>query len=569
MDNEKQSTVYDLKSVKMPYLTGTALRIFGNLVEGPLKSLLAPTLLKNAGITWFRKQNVDDIPQMYPLYSSENASKNEATVPHKELPNSKTALPEGFQPATVLDYAEAYRSGKITPVDVAERLLTAVENSELESPALRAFIAMNHDDVLRQAQESTKRIKAGKAWSVFDGVPVAVKDEVDMTPFPTSAGTAFLGKSPAKEDSTVVARMRIAGALLIGKTNMHEIGIGVTGLNPIHGTPRNPYNPGHFSGGSSSGSGVAVAAGFCPVAIGADGGGSIRIPAAFCGIVGLKPTFGRISEHGAFPLCWSVAHLGPIAATVTDTALGYAVMAGPDRKDPKSLHQPAPSLLGWNDTQFKNFTLGIYRPWIQHATTEITKACGTMLEQFEAMGAKIKEITIPDLELARIAHTISIAGEMAQSLSATYNNHHKEHGLDVRINLALARSFTTLDYLKAQKVRSRMIAHFNKVFQTVDVILTPSTGVVAPPINPKALSCGESDLTTLFEIMRFAPIANLTGLPAISFPAGYNSEGLPVGMQAIGNAWQEATLLKIAYAAERIVPRRKPQIHYSFLPIKG
>ena len=170
------------------------------------------------------------------------------------------------------------------------------------------MIAVNRDDVMKQAREATQRIKAGKPLSIFDGVPVAVKDELDMVPYPTTVGTSFLGKSPAKEDATVVARMRAAGALLVGKTNMHEIGINVTGLNPHHGTTRNPYNTDHFTGGSSSGSATAVAAGLVPVAIGADGGGSIRIPASFCGVFGLKPTFGRVSEHGAAPLCWSVAH---------------------------------------------------------------------------------------------------------------------------------------------------------------------------------------------------------------------------------------------------------------------
>ena len=152
--------------------------------------------------------------------------------------------------------------------------------------------------------------------------------------------------------------MRAAGALLIGKANMHEIGIGVTGLNPNSGTARNPYNPDHFSGGSSSGPAVAVASGLCPIAIGADGGGSIRIPSSFCGTFGIKPTFGRVSEYGAYPLCWSVAHVGPLAASSVDTALAYAVMAGPDLNDPHSLHQPVPSIKGWDKLNMKRMKLG-------------------------------------------------------------------------------------------------------------------------------------------------------------------------------------------------------------------
>ncbi|PJH76109.1 MAG: amidase [Anaerolineae bacterium CG_4_9_14_0_8_um_filter_58_9] len=561
-----QNPEYDLKSVKLPYLAGGMLRLFVKLVEGPLRSLLIPSLFKSSGITWLREQRFDEPPTPQPVNYSATLAVEAQAVPQEEWPGAPSLPGLGFRYSTVQDYAEAYREGKITPEDVAHRVIEAIVTSNAAEPPLRAIIAMDREDVLRQAREATKRIKAGGALSVFDGVPVAVKDEVDMTPYPTSVGTAFLGKSPCKEDSTVVARMRAAGALLIGKANMHEIGIGVTGLNPHHGTPRNPYAPDHFTGGSSSGPGAAVAAGLCPAAIAADGGGSIRIPASFCGIVGIKPTFGRISEHGAAPLCWSVAHLGPVAATATDAALAYAVMAGPDPKDPNSLRQPAPTLADWDKLDLSGLTLGVYWPWFRHATADVVAACEAMLNKFESMGAQLREVVIPDLEAGRVAHTITIAGEMAQALDHTYAEHHREHGADVRINLALARAFTTMDYVQAQRVRTRLIANFARVLEQVDVILTPSTALPAPLIPKAALPEGESDLSTLVEIMRFATPANLAGLPAISFPVGYNEASLPLGMQAIGRAWQEATLLRLALAAERVVDRKPPQIHYRILP---
>jgi len=181
------------------------------------------------------------------------------------------------------------------------------------------------------------------------------------------------------------------------------------------------------------------------------------------------------------------------------------------------------------------------------------------------MGATLKEISIPNLEAARIAHTITIAGEMAQALDETYAEHHREHGLDVRINLALARRFTTVDYVRAQRIRTRTIANFSRVLHEVDVIITPATGLTAPLIPTKALAGGESNLTQLVEIMRFATFANLTGLPAISFPVGYNDKGLPIGMQAIGRAWQEATLLRLALAAEQNLVRKIPPIHFNLI----
>ena len=550
--------VYDLKSVKLPYLAGGVLKLFASLVEGPLSGLITPSLLDSAGITWLRKQVFDENPMHHPIHFVGALQTEASAVPEKEWPREASHT-NGFQFVSIFYFAKAYRDKTTTPEEVAKNVLTAIRRSDKGETPLKAFIAVNEDEVMRQARESTIRIKAGKALSIFDGVPIAVKDELDMTPYPTTVGTAFLGKAPAAEDSTVVARLRSAGALLIGKTNMHEIGINVTGLNPVHGTTRNPYNPNHFTGGSSSGSATAVAAGIVP------GGGSIRIPASFCGLVGLKATFARVSEFGAAPLDWSIAHIGPLAGSATDAALTYALIAGPDPKDPTSLHQPLPTLEGWDNKNLKGLKIGVYWPWFRHADAETVAACEAMLKEYEKMGCEIVEVTIPDLEANRIAHSVSILTEMAQAMNATYDKHHKEHALDVRINLALARQFKATDYLIAQRIRTRMINHFNNAFKQVDVILTPTTGVTAPEIKKGALPDGESDLSTTIEIMRFATAANLTGLPAITFPVGYTQKGLPIGLQVMGKAWDEATLLRMALAAEQVIERKAPQVHFKIL----
>jgi len=549
----------------MPYLSGFTLRLFAELLDSPLRVLLLPKLLRDGGIAWLQEQYFEESPIFQPLHFVNDPGQVTAGVLETELPAPPVTPQPGFWFPTVHDYAQAYRKGSSTPLDVAERVLRAIEAGHTADPPLLAIIKVNREDVLRQADAATQRIKRGEALSVFDGVPVAVKDEMDMVPYTTGVGTAFLGKTPAMEDATVVARMRATGALLIGKANMHEIGIGVTGQNPHHGTPRNPYNPAHYTGGSSSGSAAAVSAGLCPVALGADGGGSIRIPSAFCGIVGLKATYGRVSEYGAAPLDWSVAHIGPLAATATDAALAYRVIAGPDLRDPVSLHQPAPTLLGWDDLDLTGLILGVYTPWFQHAAAEMVSTCEALLRAFADMGATVREVTIPDLEAARVAHVITIVSEMTQAMARYHAAHRREHSLEVRINLALARSFTARDYVQAQRVRARMMAHFDRVLRVVDAIITPTTGIPAPRIPATALPAGDSDLTTLTEIMRFATPANFTGLPAISFPAGYTTAGLPVGMQAIGRPWQEATLLRLALAAEQAVERRAPQVFYDVL----
>ena len=563
--NTARENVYDLKSVKLPYLSGPLLKVFVKLLEGPLRGLLIPSLFESSGITAIRKKNYTELPTTSPITFTGSLAVKDQAVPEREWPSKPAPDSPGFHFASVHDYASAYREGSFTPEDVARRVLEAIAASNASNPPLRAIISVDREDVLEQARQATARIQARKALSILDGVPVAIKEEVDMRPFPTTVGTRFLGKYPCEEDATAVARLRAAGALLIGKANMHEIGIGVTGLNPNTGTTRNPYNPNHFTGGSSSGPSASVAAGLCPIALGADGGGSIRIPASFCGTVGLKPTFGRISEYGAFPLCWSVAHLGPLAASATDAALGYAIMAGPDLKDPTSLHQPLPTLKGWDKLNMRSLRLGIFSPWFRHASDEVVSACEAMLKEFEKMGASLLEVSIPGMEAARVAHSVTILSEMYQSMSATYTEHHHEHGLDVRTNLALAGALTASDYVQAQRVRTRLISAFNTAMQDVDMILTPSTGVVAPVIPSDALPEGNSDLTSVIEIMRFATPANLTGLPAISFPAGYNSQGLPIGMQAIGHAWQEASLLGLSLVAERIVERQKPSLFYDLM----
>jgi Asp-tRNA(Asn)/Glu-tRNA(Gln) amidotransferase A subunit family amidase len=298
------------------------------------------------------------------------------------------------------------------------------------------------------------------------------------------------------------------------------------------------------------------------VAIGADGGGSIRIPSAFCGIVGLKPTFTRISEFGAAPLTWSMGHLGPLAATARDAALAYGVLAGPDPKDHNTLGQPAPTLAGFNEINLTGVTLGVFPPWFEHASPAMVEACKRLLNSLTALGAKICEIEIPELQAARAAHVVTIVSEMLAAMQRYEADHSRDFGLDVRANLALAREFTARDYIQAQRIRTRTIAHFKHALERVDAIVTPATGCTAPPIPADALPDGESNITTLIEIMRFATPANLTGLPAISFPAGYDPLGLPVGIQVMGHPWQEHLLLRLANAAEQSLERRMPRVHF-------
>ncbi len=566
MENETQ---YDLRSVKMPRLAGGMLKLTASILESPvLRGLLLGNLLSNSGISQFRAYLVDEAPTYSPVYPSEDSEIStdcETDLTSLYQASGTKGRQAGFEYPSIRTYHQGYLDGRFTPEEVARNVLEAIESSQRDEPKMNIFIAWNADDLLAQARASTDRYQRGVPIGPMDGVPVAVKDEVDMLPFPTTVGTRFLGQAPAKQDSTVVARMRASGALLIGKANMHEIGIGVTGFNPHHGTVRNPRNPRHHTGGSSSGPAAAVAAGFCPVAIGADGGGSIRIPASFCGLVGLKPTYGRVSEFGAAPLTWSMGHLGPLAGSALDAALGYAVLAGPDRRDPNSLHHPPVRFERITDTELSDVVLGVYWPWFRHAAPEVVRTCEELLEGFKSLGARVQEVTIPALDPARVAHLITISSEMAAALDRYYPAHHQDFALETRTNLALARTFTSRDYLHAQRIRTQTIANFEHALEQASVIVTPATAIPAPPIKPSAETGGESDLTQLSEIMRYAPYSNFTGHPAISFPAGCDSQGLPIGFQAIGKPWQEHVLLRLAYAAEQLIQRQAPQVYYPIL----
>jgi Asp-tRNA(Asn)/Glu-tRNA(Gln) amidotransferase A subunit family amidase len=556
-----QDVPYDLPHLKLPRLSGLPLRLMVAGLANPItRPLLLPTFLKNGGVTEFRRSRLAHSPTFFPL------------GPHPEVPeedvSSEAEVPpfpgppeEGHRPLRIRDIHEAYRKKIVSPEEMGRRVIRAIESAT--DQGLHWWIAVDPDLILEQARASARRWEKGHPLGWLDGVPVAIKDEMDVAPFPTTMGTVFLGERPVHRDAPVVARLRAAGALILGKTHMHEIGIEPSGYNQHHGQARNPYHPEYDTGGSSSGSAAVVAAGQAPLALGADGGGSIRIPAAFCGVVGLKPTFGRVSTAGGFTLAWTVGHFGPIGATVEDVAIGYMIMAGRDPQDPTTLDQPPPTLARTHRDSLAGLRVGIdplwnqdtdpsYAPVLQHVHTLLTEA-----------GAEIIPLRIPHLNRARVAHVISILSEMAASLEP-YRDRHRELGWGTRVLLELGRAFTSRDYLLAARVRTEAMKHLYEHFQKVDVILTPASAVPAPPL-PSNLITGESDPSLITEIMRFAFLANLTGVPALVLPAGYTENGLPLGIQLMGRWWEEDRLLQIGRVLEARLPRHAPRLYWNLL----
>uniref|UniRef100_A0A804MJV4 Amidase domain-containing protein n=1 Tax=Zea mays TaxID=4577 RepID=A0A804MJV4_MAIZE len=474
----------------------------------------------------------------------------------------------GFRRWTVRDFHRAYRSGQATPTMVARRFLAAVEECSGPDLNMGFFISCDPADVLRQAEDSTRRYQQGAPLSAMDGVLVAVKDELDCLPYPTSGGTRWLGSARrCAADAACVAQLRACGAVMAGKANMHELGAGTSGINPHHGATRNPYNVGRVSGGSSGGSAAAVCAGLCPVALGADGGGSVRMPAALCGVVGFKPTAGRLSNSGLLPLNWTVGMPGILAATVEDTLIAYAAIADQSKPSPLQPELNLPMLT--RTRSMPSIRLAKYAKWFDDSSEDIRSLCGKALQMLRThYGWESVDVTVPEIEEMRLAHYVTMGSECTASLAAKYLDSMSEVGWDVRIALSAYGSFSSRDYLSAQRLRCRQMYFHEKIFETADAIVTPMTGVTAYALQDDALSTGELDYINGAALVRYSIAGNFLGLPAITVPVGYDRGGLPVGLQFIGRPWSEATLLHLAYAMQEACGKkvlRKPKVHYDLL----
>lgn len=435
---------------------------------------------------------------------------------------------------------------------------------EEHDKVLKSISQLDQQSVMKMASASTKRWQDNKPLSLLDGVPVVIKEELKVEPHMLRNGCVFVPTSAQDvEECTIAVRLREAGAIILGVTRMQEMGVGVLGSNPNHlnGTPRNPYNTEHYAGGSSTGSAIAVAAGFCPISIGCDGGGSVRIPATLCGVVGLKPTFARVTSHGCIPTAFTVSHIGPLCNSVTDTAILYNIIGGADVKCPVTMKQPQLTLRNMSNMMLSDVTIGIYNEWFEDADTSIVLACKKAVKSLEALGATVVEIKIPELEEVRVAHLISIISEVCSTMAPDIDEHFSDYNLETLIAALGGYSMTAVQYVTAQKQRTRSIESLKEIFKQVDCIVTPGTACVAPRIPKEALARGESDAATSGLIMKYSALANLTGIPGVVVPVGYDKEGLPISLQIMGRWWEEHVILRVAYAVENGVEYRPPIVH--------
>ncbi|GMH42501.1 hypothetical protein BSKO_10420 [Bryopsis sp. KO-2023] len=350
------------------------------------------------------------------------------------------------------------------------------------------------------------------------------------------------------DEAPIVKTLRSLGAILLGKTNMHELGFGTTGVNTTWGTPVNPWGKDRYPGGSSSGSGAAVGAGLCPFSIGSDAGGSIRNPSSWNGCVGLLPTMGRVPEEGAISISPSLSRFGPIAGCVEDAMILYSLMADGNAPElnpiniPKLIPGPSP---------LKGLRIGVFWEWFNDASEEVVVGCKKAIESMQDMGAQVKPIRIPELDLCRVAHAITVSTEISSAVGPSLYSKsiRKKIDKDVMLNLKASMSMRSTEYVQAQRVRRRMALHWKRIMRDIDVVATPTTPTTAQKYSQTSLS-GESSLRRTSEMMRFVLPANFLGLPAMAVPVGKDCEGLPISLQLIGKHCTEATLLRAAYHLE-------------------
>ncbi len=455
--------------------------------------------------------------------------------------------------STIEELSALLAKRKVSPLELTELFLRRIERY---NPRLNAYLTVTPEGSLaaaRKAENATHRRSSARHPPLF-GIPIAIKDNIWTRGIRTTAGSKILRDFVPAEDATVVRKLLRAGAILLGKTNLHEFAYGITNANPHYGPVRNPWALDRISGGSSGGSAAAIAAGLCVASVGTDTGGSLRIPAAMCGIVGLKPTFGLVSKFGTVPLAPIFDHVGPLARSVTDAAILLGLLAGHDPLDASSSARRVENYKAALRTPLRKFRLG--RPhehfW-EHLDVDVRRLIEAAIRDLEKQGATIREISLPHLgESIEAATNISLAqSRRCHEAAGYYPSNAGEYSEEVRKRLEAAGNVLAIQYLAALEVQSRVSAEFEAAFRDVDAIVAPTVPIPAPPIGAETVDADGRQLNVRAELVGMNRPANFTGHPAISVPCGFTRDKLPLGLQLIGRKFDESTLLRIAFAYER------------------
>jgi len=456
---------------------------------------------------------------------------------------------------TISQVGPLLRERQLSPVELVRACLDRIEAIDGQ---LHAFVTLLPEQALSQARSMEAEMLRGHYRGPLHGIPIGLKDLFDTKGIRTTGMSRVIPDRVPDEDATCTARLNQSGTVLLGKLAMHEFAVGGPDPTSLFPPARNPWNLAYMPGGSSSGSAVAVAAGLCLGALGSDTGGSIRGPASMCSIVGLKPTYGRVSNYGVLPLSWSQDHCGPMTWTVEDTTLMLQAIAGHDPKDPTTATAPVPDYSLALQADVKGMAVGVPREYFYDSGPEVSpetlaaveKALGLLAE----LGAEVRDVEIPHIRYARPANSVVMMGEAFAYHEHNLQTRRQDYGNMVRDRVMLGGLFSMSDYVQAQRVRNLIKREVAQALQEVDVLVTPTS------LKPAPLLEGYDPMAALTGPSYTGPF-NITGLPAISIPCGFSEAGLPIGLQIAGKPFDEPTVLRVAYTyqqAARWFERRPP-----------
>lgn len=451
---------------------------------------------------------------------------------------------------SIAELAPLIQKKQVSPVELVNESLERIHQLQ---PKLNSFITVTDDEARREAAQAEREIRQGRCRGPLHGIPISVKDLFCTRAIRTTAGSKVLANFVPDYDATAVAKLREAGMVMVGKAHMHEFAYGVTSDNPHYGPARNPWDLTRVPGGSSGGSAASVASSQCTASLGSDSGGSIRIPSAVCGTVGLKPTYGRVSRYGAIPLAWSLDHVGPITKSVEDAAVMLDAISGPDVRDPTASSRPVANYRGelMKGKRIQGVRIGVPRQYFfEHVDSQILTSVNGAIRKLEQLGATVVEMNIPQLENCAAAEAHITLVEATSYHEAYLKKNPDDYGPGVRTDLEAGRYLLGTDYIKSQRVRTLLKNNFNQAYKHVDVIVSPTVPAFPPKIGDVYVQSGDLREHIVDAFLRFNIPYDLTGLPAISVPCGFSSNSLPIGFQIAGNAFDENTVLRVAKAYE-------------------
>jgi len=461
---------------------------------------------------------------------------------------------------TIAELAPLIRSGEVSPVELARQTLARIE---ILQPKLNAYITVAAELALDQARRAEREIAEGNYRGPLHGIPYAAKDLLETRGIRTTAGAKIFAERVPETDAAVVERLRDAGAVLVGKANLHENAYGITSTNPHYGAVCNPWDLERIPGGSSGGSTAALSAGLCGFSLGTDTGGSIRIPASLCSLAGLKPTFGRVSRVGCYPLGHTLDHIGPFALTVEECGWVYEALAGHDPREDSSVDRPVELPEFPSEARLDGKKVGVPENfYFEDLDPEVELAVRRALKELESAGAELVEISVPDIEEFNNVGRLILLAEATSVHQRNLDRCYEDYGEDQRALLDQGRFVLAVDYLNAQRRRRELCSDFNRLLEQVDVIAAPAIPVLAARIGQSTIEVAGRDHDVRLMTTRNVRALNMTGLPLLSLPCGFSESGLPIGLQLIGGLFDERGLLEVGHAYQTATDwhRRRPAI---------